>query len=140
MVLKYNIMNDKTEVYGSIIYKIAAISNFIVTLPAFIMYEIYVSMMAPIPPIYPFLVWIWCGMAFLWGIMFWEISTDLKQKYSLIKYSYLEKSITSICVLIAYLTGNVPLGFFIMIIFTDIVWIPIFIIIHWKAATIIKEQ
>lgn len=130
-------MYEKIKSYSSIIFKIAAISNFIVTIPAFIVYDIYVNMMTPIPPIYPFLVWIWCGMAFLWGVMFWEISTDIIEKISMIKYSYLEKSITSISVLIAFLMGNVPVSFLIMIIITDIIWIPIFIIIHWKIANLV---
>ncbi|HEY0088256.1 MAG TPA: hypothetical protein VGB37_05395 [Candidatus Lokiarchaeia archaeon] len=133
-------MSNKTELYGSIIFKIAAVSNFIVSIPVFIIYDIYVGMMTPIPPIYPFLVWIWCGMASLWGVMFWEISTDMKKKYSLIKYSYLEKSITSLSVLTAFLTENVPLSFFIMIIFTDIMWIPIFIIIHWKVTILTRKE
>ena len=133
-------MNEKAVTISSLVYKLAAISNFLVTLPAFIVYDFYVSLMTPVPPTYPFLIWIWCGMAFLWGVMFWEISTDVFAKQSLIKYSYLEKAITSSCVLIAFLTANVPLSFLVMIIFTDIVWIPVFVTIHWKVHSLKVEK
>jgi hypothetical protein len=117
----------KTE---SIIYKVAAISNFVVTIPAFVAYDRSVAMFAPTPPNYPFLVWIWAGMAFLWGVMFWEISRNLLRSSAMIKYSYLEKSITSTSVLIAYLSRNVPTTFLLGIALTDLIWIPIFIWIH----------
>jgi len=97
----------------SVIYKIAAISNFVVTLPAFVAYDRSVSLFATVRPNYPFLVWIWAGMAFLWGVMFWEISTDLVRHAAMIKYSWLEKSITSTSVLIAYFSNNVPTPFLV---------------------------
>lgn len=121
----------KTE---STIYKVAAISNFLATVPAFIAYDRSVALFAPAPPNYPFLVWIWAGMAFLWGVMFWEISRDIRRAAPMIKYSYLEKAITSASVLIAYLSKNVPATFVVAIAFTDMIWIPIFIWIHVTVA------
>ena len=124
---------SKTLGMQSTIYKVAAISNFIVTLPAFVAYDRSVALFATAPPNYPFLVWIWAGMAFLWGVMFWEISRDLIGAAPMIKYSWLEKSITSTSVLIAYLSKNVPTAFLVSIVFTDIIWIPIFI---WIQVTV----
>ncbi len=112
---------------GATIYRLAAISNFVATLPAFVAYDRSVALFADIPPNYPFLVWIWAGMAFLWGVMFWEIARDPLHSARMIKYSYLEKAITSTSVAIAYVSGNVPLAFLIAIVFTDIIWIPLFL-------------
>ena len=96
---------------GSVIYKLAAISNFLVTIPAFVAYDRSVALFATTRPNYPFLVWIWAGMAFLWGVMFWEISRDVVRASPMIRYSYLEKGVTSTSVLIVYLSGNVPTVF-----------------------------
>jgi hypothetical protein len=112
------------------IYRLAAISNFVATVPAFVAYDRSVALFAEVPPNYPFLVWIWAGMAFLWGVMFWEISRDPIGRSPMIKYSYLEKAITSTSVLIAYISGNVPAAFVIAIIVTDIMWIPLFVWVH----------
>jgi hypothetical protein len=119
---------------GTWIFRIGAISNFLVTIPAFLMYDRYVELFTTVPPQYPFLVWIWSGMAFLWGVMFWEVSRDLVGKRAMLKYTYLEKAITSVSVTAAFLAGNVPASFFIGIIFTDIVWIPLFAWVHWHVA------
>ena len=119
---------------GSTIYKLAAISNFLVTIPSFLAYDRTVALFATARPNYPFLVWIWAGMAFLWGVMFWEIARDLVRTSRMIKYSYLEKGVTSTSVLIAYLSGNVPAAFLLGIVVTDMIWIPIFIWVHLTIA------
>jgi len=115
------------------IFRFAAIENFLATLPAFFMYDFYVGFFLDIPPHYKFLVWIWSGMAFLWGLMFWEISTNVRQKYDMIRYAYLEKAITSVSGTLAFWVGVVPLRFFIALIFTDAIWVPIFIYAQKKA-------
>jgi hypothetical protein len=132
-------MADGVKV-GSLIYRLGAISNFVVTIPAFVVYDRYVRLFSVASPRYPFLVWIWSGMAFLWGVMFWEISRDLLAKHAMIKYTYLEKAVTSTSVVVAYLWGNVPARFLLGIIITDIVWIPIFIWIHWVVASARKSN
>src|SRR6476619_6182855 len=118
----------------STIYKLAAISNFLVTIPAFVAYDRSVAVFTSARPNYPFLVWIWAGMAFLWGVMFWEISRDVVRTSPMIKYSYLEKGVTSTSVLIAYFSGNVPTEFLVGIVFTDMIWIPLFIWVHLTVA------
>jgi hypothetical protein len=122
---------------ASIIYRLAAISNFVVTIPAFVAYDRSVALFASTRPNYPFLVWIWAGMAFLWGVMFWEIARNPLRTSPMIKYSYLEKMVTSTSVLIAYLSGNVPTAFLVAIVFTDMIWIPLFI---WVHVTVIRTD
>lgn len=125
---------------ASLIYKLAALSNFAVTLPIFAAYNQVIAALPYTPPNYPFLAWIWSGMAFLWGVMFWEISRDITAKYSLIKYTYLEKLVTSVSVSAGFAVGHVPLSFFVLILFTDMIWIPIFATIHLMARKSFSEQ
>ena len=61
---------------------------------------------------------------------FWEISRDVVRTSPMIKYSYLEKGVTSTSVLIAYFSRNVPAAFLVGIAITDMIWIPLFIWVH----------
>src|SRR5215471_465268 len=92
---------------GLWVFRAGAISNFIVTVPAFVVYRLYVSTFLGTLPNYPFLIWIWSGMAFLWGVMFWEISSDAVAHRPMLKYAWLEKGVTSASVLVAFLTRNI---------------------------------
>jgi hypothetical protein len=112
------------------VYRVGAISNWVVSIPAFVAFDAYVGALMPAKPNFPFLIWIWSGMAVLWGVMFWEISGDVVGRRRLIKYSYLEKSVTSISVLVAVATGNLVPANAVGIFFTDIIWIPAFVLIH----------
>lgn len=107
-------------------YRAAAVSNVVVTVPAFVAYDRAVALLADEPPRYPFLVKIWAGMALLWGVMFWEISTDPSGRYPMVKYSWMEKMVTSGAVFGAWRAGNVPGRFMASIVVTDVVWIPVF--------------
>jgi hypothetical protein len=115
------------------LYRTAAISNAVVTLPAFISYQRYVSTFATgREPNYPFLVRIWAGMALLWGVSFWDISKDPIKHRDLIKYSYLEKLVTSAAVLNAYRPDRdgrreVPRRLVGLVLVTDAMWIPMFV-------------
>jgi alpha-beta hydrolase superfamily lysophospholipase len=117
------------------LYRAAAVSNAVVTLPAFLVHRPYVrAFAAQEEPNYPFLVRIWSGMALLWGVSFWDISNDPIERRALIKYSYLEKLVTSVCVLEAYRRREVPRRFAAMIVLTDVVWIPMFLWAERKVA------
>jgi hypothetical protein len=112
------------------IYGTGAILNFAVTLPAFFDYHFYVDQFTSTRPNYPFLVWIWAGMAFLWGVSFLEIAGNPMKAYPLVKYSWLEKCITSLSVFVAFVIGDVPGKFLFAILFTDVIWIPLFLYVH----------
>ena len=128
------------------LYRLAAISNFLVTVPAFFAYRKYVDGFFSEKPNYPFLVHIWSGMAFLWGVMFWEISKDPIKKQPLVKYSYLEKAVTSASVVAAVVLNNkqkstkVPLRVLAGVSLTDIVWIPLFVRAHGKLRALRRSQ
>lgn len=115
------------------VFRVAAVVNWLVAIGGFVSPDL-VSSLAGVPPSnYPFLVRIWTGMVIMFGAMFWEISNDLIRKRSLIKYAWIEKSVTAFSVTVGFATGNVPLIMFVLILFTDYLWIPIFIYFQRKA-------
>jgi hypothetical protein len=111
-----------------LIFRLGAISNWVVTVGGIIAPTEYSHLTAPMmaPSNYPFLLRLWSGMAFMFGFMFWEISNDPVGKRALIKYSWIEKCVTGTSVTIAWITGNVPMTFFLFICFTDWLWVPLF--------------
>jgi len=114
------------------LFRAAAISNFLVTLPAFFAWDWYVGQFTTLPPNYPFTFWIWSGMAFLWGVMFWEISRDVLGRAPMLKYAWLEKMVTSTSVAVAYFSHNIPASVAIGVVLTDVIWIPLFMLAHWQ--------
>jgi hypothetical protein len=121
-------------------YRVAAISNVIVSLPAFVAYDRAVALLADEKPRYPFLVHIWAGMALLWALMFQEISRDPIGRYPMVKYSWLEKMVTSGAVTVAYRRHEVPSRLMVSIVVTDIVWIPIFLVFQVRLRSAAKEH
>jgi hypothetical protein len=112
---------------GPLVFKLGAISNWLVTLPAIIA----PARVAPILGIEDignaeFLLRIWAGMAFLWGCMFWEISRDLRGRRPMLKYAWIEKCVTAASVTIAFASGQVGWMCFGLILYTDYLWIPLF--------------
>ncbi len=75
-------------------------------------------------PNYPFLVRLWSGLVFLFGIMFWETSRDVRKKAVLIKYNWIEKLITACAVTFGFVAGDVPGSLLVFIVFTNWLWIP----------------
>ena len=107
-------------------------------MPAFLFYNRYVDAFIDVRPNYPALVWIWSGMAFLWGVAFFEISRDPMRAYPLVKYSWLEKIVTSSSILVGWIIGDIPARLLLGVVFTDMIWIPLFIWVHlglarWRA-------
>jgi len=116
---------------GALVFRIGAIVNWLVAIGGFIS-PAWVAQLSGSPPAnYPFLVRIWTGMVIMFGAMFWEISCDLNGKRPLIKYAWIEKGVTSLSVTLGYLSGQAPREIFILIIFTDYIWIPIFLYYDW---------
>jgi len=71
--------------------------------------------------------------------MFWEISRDPTGKYPMIKYSWLEKMVTSGAVTVAWRNGRVPTRFMVSIVATDVVWIPLFLVVQLRLRASRKE-
>lgn len=116
---------------GPLVFKLGAIVNWLVTIGAVVVPH-RVAPLIGLDPLqagdvdYAFLLRIWAGMAFLWGVMFWEISRDLRGRRRMIKYAWIEKCVTAASVTIAYAKGQVGLPCLALIAVTDYLWIPLF--------------
>ncbi|MGK2959237.1 MAG: hypothetical protein ACSLFB_12765 [Acidimicrobiales bacterium] len=113
--------------------RVGAISNFLVTVPAFLAYDLYVGNMLDDMPNTPWLVWIWSGMAFLWGVMMWEIANNFKTKWWLLRYLVAEKAITSTSAVVGFVIGDLPGLALTALVITDVIWIPLFGLIFIEA-------
>ena len=112
---------------GKLAFRIAAIVNWLVAIGGFVD-PTKLALVAGIPPAnYAFLVRIWTGMVIMFGAMFWEISSYMEGKRYLIKYAWIEKSVTALSVTIGYLFERAPGKILILIVFTDYIWIPMFL-------------
>ena len=75
-------------------------------------------------PNYPFLIRLWAGLVFMFGVMFWETSRDVRAKRALVKYNWIEKTITAGAVTLGYFAGDVPPKLMLLVIVTNWLWIP----------------
>jgi hypothetical protein len=75
-------------------------------------------------PNYPSVVRLWQAFVFMFGCMFWEVSRDVRGKAALLKYNWIEKTITAAAITIGYFAGDVPVRLMVLIIFTNWLWIP----------------
>jgi hypothetical protein len=119
------------------IFRIGAISNFLVTVGGIVdpygtwkltsVFQAYLPeswRMIPIPPLeQPAFLIIWSGMAFLWGVVMWEISTDPIRHEDLIKYTYIEKAITTSAITWGMLNHTLPPVVWLLILYTDVFYI-----------------
>jgi hypothetical protein len=108
------------------LYRLAAVANGIVAIPPMVAYSTVLPVWFTDPPRYRFLLSIWAGMAALWGVMFVEISASPVAAERLIKYSYLEKTVTSVSVFGLARRDRLPHRLLVGVFFTDVVWIPLF--------------
>jgi hypothetical protein len=77
-----------------------------------------------VEPNYPSLIRLWQGFVFMFGCMFWEVSRDVAGKAALIKYNWIEKTITAAVLTLGYLQGDIPQRLAMLIVFTNWLWIP----------------
>ncbi len=111
---------------GPLIFRVGAVVNWLVTIGAIINPDSMAATFGVPPANYPFLMRIWSGMAFMFGCMFWEIARDMDGKRALIKYAWIEKSVTAISVTLGFIGGSAPALIFVLVVFTDWIWIPLF--------------
>jgi hypothetical protein len=75
-------------------------------------------------PNYQFAIRLWSAFVFMFGCMFWEVSRDVTGKAALIKYNWIEKTLTASAVTLGFYMGEAPGALMIMIILTNWLWIP----------------
>ena len=78
-------------------------------------------------PNYPSVVRLWQGFVFMFGCLFWEASRDVRGKVALLKYNWIEKTITATAITVGYFSGDIPARLMILIVLTNWLWIPFII-------------
>lgn len=115
----------KIEKLTATVFKVNACINWIVSIRGIIDPGGWVAGFGGAPPNYPFLFRLWSGFIFMFGCMFWEVGRDVRNKTALIKYNWIEKSITATCVTLGFLMREVPAAAMWLITFTNWLWIPL---------------
>lgn len=106
------------------LFRANALINWTVSLPGLLNPIAAAAMFGGALPNYPSIIRLWQGFVFMFGCMFWEVSRNVEGKSALIKYNWIEKTITATVLTIGYYTGDVPQRLMILIIFTNWLWIP----------------
>jgi hypothetical protein len=98
--------------------------NWIVSVPGILDPSRAAAVFGGIEPNYPSVIRLWQGFVFLFGCMFFEVSRDVGGKAALIKYNWIEKTITATAITLGYFRGDIPQRLMILIVCTNWLWIP----------------
>ena len=113
-----------TERKVSLLFASNAVINWLVSLPGIIDPARAAAAFGGVAPNYPSLVRLWQGLVFMFGWLFWEASRDVRGKSALLKYNWIEKTITATAITAGYFTGDIPGRLMVLIILTNWIWIP----------------
>jgi hypothetical protein len=113
-----------TERKVSLLFASNAVINWLVSLPGIIDPVGTAARFGGIEPNYPSVVRLWQGFVFMFGCLFWEASRDVRSKVALLKYNWIEKTITATVLTAGYFVGDIPERLMLLIILTNWLWIP----------------
>jgi hypothetical protein len=114
-----------------------ALINWTVSLPGLINPAAAALAFGGAEPNYPSVIRLWQGFVFMFGWMFWEVSRDVRGKAALIKYNWIEKTITATVLTWGYARGDIPLRLMLLIVLTNWLWIPFII---WAQVALQREK
>jgi len=119
-------MNATWLIYRNVswLFLANAFINWTVSIPGILDPSRAAAAFGGVEPHYPSLIRLWQGFVFMFGCMFWEVSRDVGGKAALIKYNWIEKTITATAITLGYLQGDIPQRLMILIVFTNWLWIP----------------
>ena len=108
------------------LFRVNAVINWVVSIRGILDPVSYATAFGFIeaPDEYTFVIRLWASFIFMFGCMFWEVSRNVRGKAALIKYNWIEKTLTGTAVTIGFLAGQAPLPMMILITFTNWAWIP----------------
>ena len=101
-----------------------ALVNWTVSLPGLINPAAAAAAFGGVEPNYPSVIRLWQGFVFMFGCMFWEVSRDVRGRAALIKYNWIEKTITATAITFGYSTGDIPARLMFLVVLTNWLWIP----------------
>ena len=113
------------ETQAAWLFRINAVTNWILSIgPILAPVAVTVAYGGPTPN-YPSIIRLWAGLVFMFGCMFFDTSRDVIAKRHLIKYNWIEKTITATAITLGYLLGDVPPRLMLLIVLTNWLWIPV---------------
>jgi hypothetical protein len=107
------------------VFQINAVINWGLSIPGIVDPNRMAVAFGGLPPNYPFVIRLWQGFVFMFGCMFWEVGRNVRGKAALIKYNWIEKTITALAVTSGFLSGEAPTRLMVLIVFTNWLWIPL---------------
>jgi len=113
-----------TERKVSLLFAVNAVLNWIISLPGIVNPTAAALAFGGAAPNTPSLVRLWQGLVFMFGCLFWEASRDVRGKVALLKYNWIEKTITATAITLGYLGGDIPARLMVTIVLTNWLWIP----------------
>jgi hypothetical protein len=108
----------------SALFAVNAVINWIVSLPGIVSPAAAAAMFGGVAPNYPAVVRLWQCFVFMFGCLFWEASRDVRGKVALLKYNWIEKTITAVVITLGYFRGDIPAKLMFLIVLTNWLWIP----------------
>jgi len=117
-------MNMTTERNVSLLFAINALINWVISMPGIVAPTATAAAFGGFAPNYPSVVRLWQGFVFMFGCLFWEASRDVRGKVALLKYNWIEKTITATAITLGYFAGDIPARLMFLIILTNWLWIP----------------
>lgn len=113
-----------TERKVSLLFATNAVINWIVSIQGIVDPAGAAGMFAGQVPNYPSIIRLWQGFVFMFGCLFWEASRDVRRNVVLLKYNWIEKTITAGALTLGYFAGDIPPRLMVLITFTNWLWIP----------------
>jgi len=112
------------ETQAAWLFRINAVTNWALSIGAIVTpAAVAVWYGGPVPN-YPSIIRLWAGLVFMFGCMFFDTSRDVVAKRHLIKYNWIEKTITAAVITLGYFQGDVPPRLMLLIVLTNWLWIP----------------
>jgi hypothetical protein len=117
---------DATRTYRNVrwLFLANALINWTVSLPGIVDPSGTAAAFGGVEPNYPSVIRLWQGFVFMFGCLFWEVSRDVPGKAALIKYNWIEKTITASAITLGFALGDIPQRLMVLIAFTNWLWIP----------------
>jgi hypothetical protein len=112
------------ETQAAWLFRVNAVTNWVLSIGAIVTpAAVAVWYGGPVPN-YPSIIRLWAGLVFMFGCMFFDTSRDVIGKRHLIKYNWIEKTITATAITFGYFAGDIPGRLMILIVLTNWLWIP----------------
>ena len=116
-------MTDRSFV--RLVYRAGALTNIAATVPAIVAPD-RVARHFGADVRYSFLTRLWGVYAFTWGLIFAEVASAPSETRRMMKWTWVEKTATAAVVLSAVARGRAPRRVGVLVVLTDVVWIPLF--------------